>query len=222
MKKAMVYALTAASVLAVSTTVRAADKPEPLFPSGIDWKPGPICIYKINHNGNKAEWKREVTEAANGEFKVLWTQVSPDPSVKVPGVFNGNGLKLMADLSMVHGTAMTADPGFQWAASPLEPKTKWKTETVFTGTNTSGKTWKARVQSSYQAKKWQKVKTAAGEIMALRVDSKERITGVGASFRGTGNLRMWLGHGGCELKKLSYRNSFNEKATVELVSDSSP
>ncbi len=58
--------------------------------------------------------------------------------------------------------------------------------------------------------------------MALRIDSKERITGLSANFKGTADLRMWLGHGACSLKKLEYRNSFKERATAELVAENTP
>ena len=60
------------------------------------------------------------------------------------------------------------------------------------------------------------------ETMALKFDSKERITGLSASFKGTANLKMWLGHGACSLKKVEYRNSFKERATLELVAESTP
>lgn len=220
MRQRTAWTMLSAVCVLFSGAVWAGDDPEPLFPSGLGWQPGPVCTYAANQNGKKAEWKFEVTGVSGDRINGVWTQISPDPSKTIAVEKTENGLKLTSDITFVHGTQLTASPGYQWVAFPLAPKSKWESESVMEGTDSAGKPWKSNVKSSFKVGKWEKLKTSAGEGMALAVESKERITGVNANYSGSGDLKYWLGSGACSLKKLEYRNSFKEWAKVELVSES--
>jgi len=212
-----------AVLMLISPVLFAADTPEPLFTSGLGWQPGEACTYAANHSGKKAEWKFEVNEVTGDLTKATWTQISPNTGVTVPVVKTENGLKFTSDLAWVHGNAITSEPGYQWVVFPLEPKSEWTTEAVMAGVNSkNGKPFKVKVSASFNARKWEKIKTAVGETMALRVDAKERYVGIDANYAGSGSYTIWLGHGACSLKKAQYSNSFSERASLELVSESAP
>ena len=201
----------------------AADTPEPLFANGLGWKPGPVCTYKANHSGKKAEWTFEVTGVDGNQTTGVWKQLSPDPGISVPVIKIENGLRFTADIAFAHGTAITSEPGYQWLVFPLQPKAEWNTEVVMDGTNgANNKPYKVKVAASFEAKKWEKIKIAAGETMALRVDVNERYVGLDANYKGSGSYKMWLGHGNCSLKKIDYSNSFKEKGALELIAERAP
>jgi len=203
----------------------AAETPDPLVLSDFDWKPGHICTYDINHSGKKARWNLEVIEVSGSQMTSAYTKVGTGSTDAVPvvDVKTGSGIKSTAGLALVHGTPLTAEPGLQWIAFPLAPKKKWKGDAVVSGTSAGGKPWKVRsIFSSKAASRWKKVKTPAGDTLALKIVTKEKIVGLSANFEGTGRLNYWIGRGGCPIKKLKYKNSFKESASLILVSERAP
>ena len=195
--------------------------PDALFPSGLDWKPGPVCTYDVVHNGKKARWNFSVSEAAGGTTRGAWTRDVGGATVSVPVVKTENGLKFTEDMSMLHGTPMTAEPGYQWLMFPLEPKKAWEGRSVVSGTDVGNKPWKVDVTYTSKVSDWEKVKTPAGETLALKIVSDEKIAGLSANFSGTARTTTWIGAGACSLKKLEYKNSFKETASAVLAAESS-
>jgi hypothetical protein len=183
----------------------AAGAPDPLFPAGLDWKPGPICTYDINHNGKKARWTFTVSEVSGDQTRGAWSRDVGGSTVSVPVVKTEKGLKFTEDLSMVHGTPMKA----------------WEGRSVVSGTDATNKPWKVDVTFTSKVSDWEKVKIPAGDTFALRIVSDEKIVGLSGNFSGTARNTYWLGSGACSLKKLEYKNSFRETASLVLVSESS-
>jgi len=204
---------------------RAAETPDPLVMSDFDWKPGQICTYDAVHNGKKARWHWEVSEVSGSQMNAVWTKVGSGSPVTVPQVQiqSESGINWTRDMNLQHATPMSAEQGFNWIAFPLAPKSKWKSSAVVSGTGADGKPWKVKTAFSSKAdKRWKKVKTPAGEFLTLKVVSKESITGLSASFRGTGRATFWIGRGNCLVKKIQYSNSFKESASLTLVSEKAP
>jgi hypothetical protein len=139
----------------------------------------------------------------------------------VPVVKTENGLKFTEDMSMVHGTPMTAEPAYQWLVFPLEPNKAWEGRSVVSGTDAGNKPWKVDVTYTSKVSDWEKVKTPAGETLALKIVSDEKIVGLSANFTGTARTTTWIGTGACSLKKLEYKNSFKETASAVLAAGSS-
>ena len=221
--KAAIFSYVAGvlSVLTLVSGAPAAPTPDPLFATGLDWKPGPICTYDIVHNGKKARWTFAVSEASGDKIVGAWTRDVSGSVVSVPVVKTEKGLKFTEDMSMIHGTPMTAEPGYQWLAFPLEPGKSWEGRSVVSGTDAAGKPWKVDVTFNSKVSDWEKVKTGAGEAAAMRIVTDEKIVGLSANFSGTGRGTVWIGAGACSLKKLEYKNSFKETASLLLVSESS-
>lgn len=193
---------------------------EPLFPAGLDWKPGPVCTYDVVHNGKKARWNFSVSEASGSTIKGAWTREAGGPAVSIPVVKVENGLKFTEEMSLVFGTPMTAEPAYQWVISPLEPKKAWEGRSVLSGTDAAGKPWKVDVKYDSKVGDWEKVTTPAGETLALRIVTNEKLSGVGASFSGAGKSTTWMGPGACSVKKYEYKNSFADSASLVLVAES--
>jgi hypothetical protein len=194
--------------------------PDPLFATGLDWKPGPVCTYDTVHNGKKARWNFSVSESAGGTIKGSWSREGSGAAVSVPVVKTENGLKFIEDMSMVHGTPMSAEPGYQWLAFPLEPRKAWEGRSVVSGTDAGGKPWKVDVRYASKVSDWEKVKTGVGEALALKIISDEKIAGLSANFSGTAQMTTWIGPGICSLKKLEYKNTFKETASAVLAGES--
>ena len=214
----------AATILSVTILIpqaAAAAPPDPLFPAGLDWKPGPICTYEINHNGKKARWNFAVSEVSGDQIKGAWTRDAGGSTVSVPVVKIQSGLKFTEDMSMVHGTPMTAEPGYQWLNFPLEPKKTWEGRSVVSGIDAANKPWKVETTYTSKVADWEKVKTPAGDTLALPIVSDEKIVGLSANFSGSGRSTVWIGPGACSIKKLEYKNSFKETASLVLVSETS-
>jgi len=123
----------------------AAPTPDPLFPMGLNWKPGTTCTYDIVHNGKKARWTFTVSEASGDKVMGIWTRDASSPVVSVPVVKTEKGLKFTEDMNMIHGAPMTAEPGYQWLAFPLEPGKSWEGRSVVSGTDAASKPWKVDV-----------------------------------------------------------------------------
>jgi hypothetical protein len=195
-----------------------AANPEPLFPTGLDWKPGPACTYDIDHNGKKARWTFTVTGVDGDKTSGVWTRSTGEPA-SVPVVKTENGAKFTEDMSLIHGTPMTADPGYQWIAFPLEPGKKWEGRSVVSGMSAAGKPWKVDVSYTSKVDGWEKVSIAGKSNLALKIVTEEKIAGLSANFSGTAKGSMWIGPGACSIKKLEYKNSFKETANLVLVSE---
>jgi hypothetical protein len=201
-----------------------AKTPDPLMLSDFSPKPGQICTYDIVHNGKKVRWNSEVSDVSGDGLKAVWTQVGTGVTVAVPfvDVRTASGIKLTADLNMVHGTPMTAEPGIQTVAFPLAPKKKWKGTSVVSGTDARNQPWKVSSTFYNKAGRWKKVKTPAGDTMALVIAMRETINGLSASFKGKGLAKTWIGRGGCPVKKYKYSNTFNQSASMILISEQAP
>jgi hypothetical protein len=196
-----------------------AANPDPLYPSGLDWKPGPICTYDMDHNGKKARWTFSVTETSGEKISGVWNRIAGGPPVSVPVVKTEKGMKFTEDLAVLHGTAMTADPGYQWLIFPLEPGKKWDGRSIVSGTNAAGQAWQVEVTYSAKVDGWEKVNAAGKSDPALRVIVEEKIKGLSGNFSGTGKLNMWMGGGTCSVRKVEYKNSFKESGSMILVSE---
>lgn len=215
------YVIGVLSVFVLTSEAFAAPTPDLLFPMGLDWKPGTTCTYDIVHNGKKARWTFAVSEASGDKIVGAWTRDGSSPIVSVPVVKTEKGLKFTEDMSMIHGTPMTAEPGYQWLAFPLEPGKSWEGRSVVSGTDAASKPWKVDVTYNSKVSDWEKVKTPAGESIAMRIVTDEKIAGLSGNFSGTARGTLWVGAGACSLKKLEYKNSFKETASFVLVSESS-
>ena len=178
-------------MFALVSGARAAPTPDPLFSTGLDWKPGTTCTYDIVHNGKKARWTFAVSEASGDKVNGTWTRDASSPIVSVPVVKTEKGLKFTEDMSMIHGTPMTAEPGYQWLAFPLEPGKSWEGRSVVSGTDAASKPWKVDVTYSSKVSDWEKVKTPAGESAAVRIVTDEKIAGLSANFSGTVRGTLW-------------------------------
>ena len=135
--KAAIFSCVAGvlSVFALVSGAPAAPTPDPLFPMGLDWKLGTTCTYDIVHNGKKARWTFAVSEASGDKVMGTWTRDASSPVVSVPVVKTEKGLKFTEDMNMIHGAPMTAEPGYQWLAFPLEPGKSWEGRSVVSGTD---------------------------------------------------------------------------------------
>ena len=211
--------LSAVLCLSAVPLASVAANPDPLFPTGLDWKPGPSCTYDIDHNGKKAQWIFTVSEVDGDKIKGVWTRGGGEPVVSIPVVKTENGAKFTEDISFVHGTPMTADPGYQWLAFPLEPGKKWEGRSVVSGTTAAGKPWKVDSTFSSKVGDWEKVTIAKKSGLALKIVTEEKVVGLSANFSGTGKMSLWMGTGACSIKKMEYKNSFKETASLMLVSE---
>jgi len=117
-----------------------------------------------------------------------------------------------------NGQACTFAPAVEWVAFPLEKGKKWKGATTVTGeTFTSNVDYERRVEGI------DKVKTAAGEYEGFRISYKGRFKGKdskGTAFSGKEDGTVWVGliSGKPVVLKSEYRNSFGDKAMMELQS----
>ena len=217
-----VYVLGLGFAVAAATGLAAGDT-DPLTAADFDPKPGNVCTYEMNHNGQKAKWTLEVLEVTDTVVRSEFRRVG-DSSESIPVVDgkSADGILVTSGMAVHHGTQWIAESGIQWTVFPLEPKKKWKSGAVISGTNAAGQAWKVKNKFSNKAdKKWKKLKTPAGEFMTLKVVTKESITGLSGSFRGTGRVTYWFGRGDCPIKKWEYRNSFGEKGKSELIAEGS-
>jgi hypothetical protein len=201
------------------STIASAANPDPLYPNGLEWKPGPTCTYDIDHNGKKARWTFSVNEVSGDKINGVWNRISGGPSVSVPVVKTEKGARFTEDLALIHGTPMQAEPGYQWLIFPLEPGKKWEDKSVISGTTTAGQAWKVEVTYSSKVDGWDKITVAGKSEQALRIITEEKIKGLSGNFSGTAKSSSWMGSGTCSLRKFEYRNSFKETAGLILVSE---
>lgn len=206
------------SLTSIAPLSSIAADPDPLFPTGLGWKPGPSCTYDIDHNGKKARWTFSVSEVDGDKIKGIWERTA-GPATAIPVVKTENGARFTEEMSLVHGTPMTAEPAYQWLVFPLEPGKKWEGRSVVSGTSSAGKPWKVDVTYTSKVDGWEKISVAGKSAPALKIITDEKIAGVSANFSGTGKGSLWMGDGACSIKKLEYKNSFKETASLMLVSE---
>ena len=207
------------ALAAIAPLASHAANPEPLFPMGLLWKPGPTCIYDIDHNGKKARWTFTVSETDGDKIKGVWTRSGGGPETLIPVVKTENGAKFSEEMSLIHGTPMSAEPGYQWVIFPLEPGKKWDGRSVVSGTTGAGNPWKVDVAYVSKVDSWEKMSIAGKSNLVLKIVTDEKIMGLSANFSGTGKSSLWMGDGACSIKKLEYKNSFKETASLMLVSE---
>ena len=109
-------------------------------------------------------------------------------------------------------------PGIQVADFPLEKGKKWNT-----GFTVTGESFTADVAQERKVDKIEKVKVPAGEFEAAKVSFSGRIKGTdgkGKPFSGREDGADWVAvvNGKAVIVKTEYRNSFGEKANLELAS----
>ena len=196
-----------------------AGNPDPLYPAGLDWKPGATCTYDGNQDGKKARWTFSVSEVSGDKILGAWTRTAGGPAATVPVVKTEKGMAFTEDMSIIHGTAMTADPGYKWLVFPLEPGKKWDGRSVVSGTTSGGQAWKVDVTYNAKVDGWEKVSAAGKNDLALRIIIEEKIKGLSGNFSGSGKTNIWMGDGACSVKKVEYKNSFRESGSMILVSE---
>jgi len=111
-------------------------------------------------------------------------------------------------------------PGIKVADFPLEKGKKWTTSFAVTG-----ETFTAQVTQERKVDKIEKIKVPAGEFEAAKISFSGRIRGAdskGTAFTGREDGIDWVAvvNGKSVLVKTEYRNSFGEKANVEMMSSS--
>jgi hypothetical protein len=179
---------------------------------------------KTQEVGDKASFNwvlNNKAEAINHE----WTVVSGESAQGVQTVagksiavaFDSAG-NLARGLCISNGQQCTFSPALKFADFPLEKGKKWTTKFTVTG-----ETFTADVTQDRKVDKIEKVKVKAGEFQAAKVGFGGRIKGTdnkGNAFSGKEDGADWIAvvNGKVVVVKTEYRNSFGEKATVELAS----
>jgi hypothetical protein len=125
---------------------------------------------------------------------------------------------LTQGMCLSNGQQCAFSPGVKLAEFPLEKGRKWATS--FT---VKGETFTADVTQERQVDKIEKVKVPGGEYEAAKVSFNGSIKGTdgkGKPFTGKEDGTDWIAivNGKPMVVKTTYRNSFGEKATHELVS----
>ena len=210
MKRHLLLCMALVSAFA-PLTGGAADTLETIAP----WEAGDRASFKWFVNGKTLQLDEEVT-AADGQRFAL-SQRTADRAYEVTG-FNDE-LRWTRGPCLSNGQQCAFDPGVGRGLLPLAKGRKWRSEFAVTG-----ETFKADVVQDREVEAVETVKLAPGPFQAWRVGFSGRIKGTdskGGAFTGKESGTEWwavTASGKLVLVKFSYRNSFGEKATREIVS----
>ena len=169
---------------------------------------------------------------ANGKTMTLeenWTALTADHMVGVEK-FGGKEIEIVMGRSPEHslikapcwsnGQACTYSPAFKFVDFPLEKGKKWINSATVTG-----ETFVAEISDERVVERIETVKTPAGEFETYKITSSARLKskdGKGAVYTGKEESSTWVAlvSGKMLVVKATYRNSFGEKFSLDLVSAS--
>jgi len=208
-KRPSIWAMLLALTLAIPTVSSAQKMERPKDPEVGD---------KIVRNwilNNKAQQVTQEVQSVT-DTEIRESQKVGDKTFDL--VLSKSNLAISAALCESNGQRCTFAPALEWVAFPLEKGKKWTGTMVVTG-----ESFTAEVEYERKVEAVEKIKTAAGEYEAYRINFNGRIKGKdskGASFSGKEDGKMWVGliSGKPVPLRTEYRNSFGERVTTELVS----
>jgi len=183
---------------------------------GTTFQPGDRLVYDWVRNG-KAQVLEEEWLAPEGE-DLRAVQKVGGKRFEVSVARDSNVIKRM--MCMANGQACTFSPGMEFARFPLEVGKRWTASYTL-----RGETFNAQVTQERIVEAVEKVKVPAGELAAFKLAYTGRMRGTARwiiPFSGTEEGAEWVTVIGGRLvfARVTYRNSFGDNATLELVSTS--
>lgn len=178
-----------------------------------NWDVGDTATYKWTIGAKVLDVEEVVIEGSATEARM--TQRTGDRTYDLRVA-----LPSMAQLAgpcLANGQQCSFEPAIDGLPLPLEKGKKWNVN--FT---VKGETFTVDVVQERVVEKIEKVRTPAGEFDAWKIAFSSKLKGKdakGASFSGKEDGATWFTFPGGKpvLAKFTYRNSFGEKATRDLV-----
>jgi hypothetical protein len=158
-----------------------------------------------------------------------WTALTADHMVGIEK-FGGKEIEIVMGRSPEHslikapcwsnGQVCSYSPAFRFVDFPLEKGKKWTNTATVTG-----ETFVAEISDERMVERIETVKTPAGEFESYKITSSARLRSKdskGAVYTGREESSTWVAlvSGKMLVVKTTYKNSFGEKFTLDLISAS--
>jgi hypothetical protein len=189
--------------------------PHPDAIAGIDWKVGDTCVNEYRFGAKRSVHTAVVTDVTNG--RTTFSDAADDGSMRVV-VYEGTGGERVAKrVALSDGQQIEFAPPMKWLDFPLKPGSAWTHEG-----SVKGQTFQLTLSAKFQAMSWETVSVPAGQFTTVKVVSDETYTAgrnnKGESFTGGGTVTYWIAPDVKCAIKWQYKNTFDAKTTVQLLS----
>lgn len=210
MKDGLAYLALSIAALMLGSGAVWAQKVERFVP----WDVGDKAVWKWVMSGKTQQLEEVFTQVSDTE--IVGTQKAAGKEFQVAIAMPG--FALTKGICITNGEPCVFSPGMQLLEAPLEKGKRWSTSFTATGT-----TFSSNVVQERQVDKVEKIRVPAGEFETYKVSVRGRINGVdpkGTAYSGKEEITEWWAFlsGKPKVIRVDYRNSFGEKASLELIS----